>query len=218
MGKREDILRANLSIALGAACVFLLGLTTAGANAASLPSQEEMWRIIQAQQREIKTLKAELQQLETQPAEAPQAIPQKPQEPAQKEQKVEELEHKAGVLAEEVEKLRTQMVIPEEPKYKSMYGLGPAASKVYQISKGVSIGGYGEAFYQNLVEDEGDRRNSADLVRLVLYTGYRFTDRILFNSEIEFEHATTGEGDEEKGEVWAYLRVGGGEVQEHDKR
>src|SRR5918999_3497467 len=201
MGKREDILRADLPIALGAACVFLSGLTTAGANAASLPSQEEMWRIIQAQQREIKALKAELQQLETQSAEAPQAIPQKPQEPAQKEQKVEELERKAGVLAEEVEKLRTQLVIPEEPKYKSMYGLGPAASKVYQVSKGISIGGYGEAFYQNLVEDEGDRSDSADLVRLVLYTGYRFTDRILFNSEIEFEHATTGEGDEEKGEV-----------------
>jgi len=45
-------------------------------------------------------------------------------------------------------------------------------------------------------------------VRLVLYTGYKFNDRILFNSEIEYEHATTGEGDEEKGEVsveFAYL-------------
>jgi hypothetical protein len=201
MGKREDILRADLPIALGAACVFLLGLTTAGANAAPLPSQEEMWRIIQAQQREIKTLKAERQQLETQSAEAPQAISQKPQEPAQKEQKVEELERKTDVLTEEVEKLRTQLIIPEEPEYKSIYGLGPAASKIYQVSKGLSIGGYGEAFYQNLVEDEGDGSDSADLVRLVLYTGYRFTDRILFNSEIEFEHATTGEGDEEKGEV-----------------
>jgi hypothetical protein len=45
-------------------------------------------------------------------------------------------------------------------------------------------------------------------VRNVLYVGYKFTDRILFNSELEVEHATTGEGDEEKGEVsaeFAYL-------------
>ena len=27
---------------------------------------------------------------------------------------------------------------------------------------------------------------------MVLYTGYKFTDSILFNAEIEFEHATTG--------------------------
>jgi hypothetical protein len=31
--------------------------------------------------------------------------------------------------------------------------------------------------------------------------GYKFNDRVLFNSEIEFEHATTGEGAEERGEV-----------------
>jgi uncharacterized small protein (DUF1192 family) len=201
MGKREDILRADLPIALSAACVFLLGLTTAGANAAPLPSQEEMWRIIQAQQREIKALKAERQQPKTQSAEAPQAIPQKPQEPAQKEQKVEELERKTGVLTEEVEKLRTQLVIPEETAYKSVYGLGPAASKIYQVSKGLSIGGYGEGFYQNRVEDPNNEGDNADFLRLVLYTGYKFTDKILFNSEIEFEHATTGEGAEEKGEV-----------------
>ena len=49
---------------------------------------------------------------------------------------------------------------------------------------------------------------SIDLLRLVLYFGAKFTDRILFNSEIEYEHVTTGEGDEERGEVtveFAYL-------------
>src|SRR5207245_6852458 len=38
-----------------------------------------------------------------------------------------------------------------------------------------------------------------DLERAVLYFGYKFNDRTLFNSEIEFEHAVAGEG--EKGEV-----------------
>jgi hypothetical protein len=82
-----------------------------------------------------------------------------------------------------------------------MYGLGPAASKIYSVGKGLSIGGYGEANYSGKVGDKGNSTNDADLERLVIYAGYKFTDNILFNSEIEFEHATTGEGAEEKGEV-----------------
>jgi hypothetical protein len=124
-------------------------------------------RIIQTQQKEIEALKAKLQQVEIQPSEASQ-------ETAQKQQKVQELERKTGVLTEEVEKLRTQLVIPEETEYKSVYGLGPAASKIYQVNKGLSIGGYGEGFYQNRVEDPKSEGDNADFLHLVLYTGYKF--------------------------------------------
>ena len=79
--------------------------------------------------------------------------------------------------------------------------MGPAASKVYQVGKGLSIGGYGEAIYQDIVSDKGNAKDNADFERMVMYLGYKFTDRILFNSEIEFEHGTTGEGSEQKGEV-----------------
>lgn len=72
---------------------------------------------------------------------------------------------------------------------------------MYQIGKGLSIGGYGEAMYQHYTGDKGTSVNNADMERMVLYAGYKFSDRILFNSEIEFEHATTGEGSEERGEV-----------------
>jgi hypothetical protein len=104
------------------------------------------------------------------------------------------------VLTEEVEKLRTELVVPEKVEYKSAYGLGPAASKVYQVGKGLSIGGYGEANYQARVNDQGGHKSdgtlpnsdNADLERLVIYTGYKFSDNILFNSEIEFEHGSTG--------------------------
>ena len=191
---RNQTFRTKLPKIVGLVYALLGGISAIRVDAAPLPNQEEMWRIIQAQQKEIEALKAKLQQVETQPSETSQ-------ETAQEQPKVQELERKTGVLTEEVEKLRTQMVIPEEPKYKSMYGLGPAASKVYQVSKGISIGGYGEGFYQNRVEDPKDEGDNADFLRLVLYTGYKFTDKILFNSEIEFEHATTGEGAEEKGEV-----------------
>jgi hypothetical protein len=191
---RNQTLRTKLPKIVGLAYALSGGISATRVDAAPLPNQEEMWRIIQAQQQEIEALKAKLQQVEIQPSEAPQ-------ETAQEQQKVQELERKTGVLTEEVEKLRTQLVIPEEIEYKSVYGLGPAASKIYQASKGLSIGGYGEGFYQNRVEDPKDEGDNADLLRLVLYTGYKFTDKILFNSEIEFEHATTGEGAEEKGEV-----------------
>ncbi len=164
--------------------------------AAEMPqTMEEMWKIIQAQQREIEALKAKVQEAQKpqKPAEAPPktaATPPAPP-PVPKEQQVEELERKTGVLTEEVEKLKTQLVIPEKPEYKVEWGLGPAASEIYRVRRGLSIGGYGEARIQDLVANKGDNNDIADFVRAVLYTGYKFTDRILFNSEIEFEHGST---------------------------
>ncbi len=149
-------------------------------------TMEDMWKIIQAQQKQIDEMKSGMQT----------AAPAKTAGGD-----VKNLERKTDVLTQEVEKLRTNMSIPEEAKYKSAYGLGPAASKVYGAGKGLSIGGYGEGNYSAKVGDKGSSNDSADLERMVLYAGYKFTDRILFNSEIEFEHATTGEGSESKGEV-----------------
>ena len=65
--------------------------------------------------------------------------------------------------------------------------MGPAGSKIYQAGESrVTIGGYGEAFYLN---SEENGKDEADFLRNVLYFGYRFSDRIIFNSEIEIEHA-----------------------------
>ena len=114
---------------------------------------------------------------------------------------VKNLERKTDILSQEVEKLRTNLVIPEEAQYKSAYGMGPAASKVYGAGKGLSIGGYGEGNYSAKVGDKGSSNDSANMERMVLYAGYKFTDKILFNSELEFERGTTGEGSENKGEV-----------------
>jgi hypothetical protein len=97
-------------------------------------------------------------------------------------------------LAEEVRRLKLEIGLPE-PEYRSYQGLGPAASKVYFTPKGLSIGGYGEILYTNYL-GSSSTPSFTDLLRLVLYTGYRFSDRILFNAEIEFEHGNT-----EKGEV-----------------
>ena len=110
----------------------------------------------------------------------------------QRDDTIAELVRKVDVLTDEVADLRTQVAVPEEQELKSSYGLGPAASRVYGTSRGLTIGGYGEANYINFIGDEeDDDLDRADALRTVLYFGYKFTDRIVFNSEIEFEHGTT---------------------------
>jgi len=104
------------------------------------------------------------------------------------DERIEELERKVEVLGDEVEKSFIERVVPDV--LESVYGLGPAASKVYHIDKGLSIGGYGEALYTNQVSDGNDDR--FDFVRFITYIGYKFTDKIVLNSELEFEHASTG--------------------------
>ena len=131
-----------------------------------------------------------IQQLEKQMQAMQQELTSLKEE-KQKEQ--EESERRTGLLAENFEKLRTQLTIPEEVELKSLYGLGPAASKIYQVERGLSIGGYGEAFYRKDVSDKTrSDRDTTDFLRFVLYTGYKFSDWILLNAELEFEHATTG--------------------------
>jgi hypothetical protein len=108
--------------------------------------------------------------------------------------RVSELERKVELLTDELARTRQDMAVPEDDMaLESEWGLGPAASKVYGISRGLSIGGYAETFGTAVVHDKRDsgESNRFDALRAVLYAGYKFTDHIVFNSEIEFEHGTT---------------------------
>jgi hypothetical protein len=74
--------------------------------------------------------------------------------------------------------------------------LGVAASPV----PGLSIGAYGEVFFgavQNPAAG-GQWQNSFDARRFVLLPTYAITDNIIFNAEIEFEHAGTGFDNDDK--------------------
>ena len=107
---------------------------------------------------------------------------------------IEELQRQLAVVVDEVGRLRTEMGVPEERALESAHGLGPAASKIYGVGQGLSLGGYAEGVYRNRSTDApGDGEDVADFTRAVLYVGYKFTDSLVFNSEIEFEHATTSE-------------------------
>ena len=106
-----------------------------------------------------------------------------------RDDRIADLERKLEVVVDELARVRTQVAVPEVSELKSAYGFGPAASKIYGVERGLSIGGYGEGFYTNF-DNEGDTRSldTTDMLRLVLYFGYKFTDNIIFNSEIEIEH------------------------------
>ena len=165
-----------LVLAIAAA---LLGVAEARAQE---PATEKMKELERRQEQLSDELRRLQQSFEQQKAE---------------EKKVEEVERRQGILTDELRRLREALVLPETRELKSVYGLGPAASKVYGIERGLSIAGYGEANFKNVVSDRGGAHDEFDFVRFVLYVGYKFNDWIIFNSETEFEHASTGK----KGEV-----------------
>jgi hypothetical protein len=151
---------------------------------------------------EIKLLKERLAALEAKLNDQDKKI-------VEQDKKVEET---TTSLASEIKQTRIGQLLPEKKELKSQWGMGPAASSVYNVSSGLSIGGYGEANYQAYVDNADGKDNKADTLRLVTYIGYKFSDNILFNSEIELEHGTTddigGDSGDKGGEVsveFAYL-------------
>jgi hypothetical protein len=118
-----------------------------------------------------------------------------PEKSEAEEARINELEEKVKVIAEELGRLESIFTVPEEVALDSFSGLGPAASKVYKRDKGLSIGGYGEVRLRSFVDQEDDNEDDVfDALRAVLYVGYKFNDKWVFNSELEFEHAGTGGG------------------------
>jgi len=114
-----------------------------------------------------------------------------------RDDEIDELHRQIDVLSAEIEKLRSgeqEIEIPAEQA--ATMGLGPSAASVYRKNQGVSIAGYGEMLYENFAGEtqegvESGKNSQLDFLRAVLYAGYRFNDKFIFNSEIEFEHANT---------------------------
>lgn len=105
--------------------------------------------------------------------------------------RISELERRIDAVTREMERLRLGREVVEADT--SLLGLGAGASKVYKVNQGVSIGGYGEFLYENFDSElengaPATARNQFDALRAIIYVGYKFDDRLLFNSEIEIEH------------------------------
>ena len=108
---------------------------------------------------------------------------------------LEELQRQLDILAEEVERLRSgEQPIELTDEETRTLGLAPSAAATYERGSGVSIAGYGEMLFENFAgENEAGQPSGGtsqfDFLRAILYAGYRFNDKFLFNSEIEVEHA-----------------------------
>lgn len=138
------------------------------------------------------------------------AAPAFAQEKPDTDKRIAELERRLNAMSQELEAQKTGTAMPVAGET-GHFGMAPAASKVYGSKGGLSIGGYGEMLYENFDSKlqngtYSPKANTVDFVRQILYVGYKFDERIVFNTEIEFEHAKTATGS--AGEVaveFAYL-------------
>ncbi len=126
---------------------------------------------------------------------------QRPSPQSSTDQRIADLERRLDAMSRELETQKAGATMPVATE-EGRFGLAPSASKVYAVASGLSIGGYGEFLYQSFdskLQDgtKAPRENSLDALRLVLYTGYKFNEHIVFNSEVEFEHG--GYSDESTG-------------------
>ncbi len=135
------------------------------------PSNEELYQIIRELQAQVEALKRQV------------AGRQPPTAPKQRalEQQLEEQQKQIEALADEAEQVRKQ-----------------------QTASKTKLGGYGELHYNNLeakggVNPSARDREEIDFHRFVLYVGHDFNDQLRFRSELELEHALSGDG--EPGEV-----------------
>lgn len=99
--------------------------------------------------------------------------------PAMAADDIEKLEEKVDILQEEVDALKEQREAG-----------GPGGPAWFDK---LSIGGYGELHYNNFDSDTG-KDDAIDFHRFVLFFSYDFNDWIKFSSELEVEHALSGDG------------------------
>jgi len=104
------------------------------------------------------------------------------------EERVAALESKNETLTEEVLATQTGGFTLVDTE-KTFNGMGPAASKVYFSKNPLSIGGYGEMYYANPKGSD----DYADVYRFITYFGYKFSDNVILNAEIEYEHGANAE-------------------------
>ncbi|NOQ30944.1 MAG: porin [Helicobacteraceae bacterium] len=88
-------------------------------------------------------------------------------------------------LTEELSNIQNESSFTKVDSENTQIGLGEAASKVYYSKSPLSIGGYGEMYFAKRYDRDSDK---TDTYRFIPYFGYKFTDNIILNTEIEFEH------------------------------
>ena len=135
---------------------------------AEVPTQEEMWRLIQQQQQVIEQLQARLEQTDKKVEVA--------------EQQVEETREELEAAAEAIEVAQESGSSGSSWADKTTLG-GYGELHYNSLQDENDVDGTGD--------DDVDR---IDFHRFVLYVGHEFNDDIRFFSELEVEHALAGDG------------------------
>ncbi len=104
-----------------------------------------------------------------------------------KDLSLEKMQMQIEILSNELLKLKSK---DDNPDFANALDDSFGFQKVYNVKKGLSIGGYGEMVYQ----DKKGSTATTDAYRFVPYFGYKFNDKLLLNTEIEFEHGGADTG------------------------
>ncbi len=150
-----------------------------------MPSQEEMWRMIQAQQKQIETLSALVEANKADVSATRSEVVSA---------KAEAATARAEVKATQEQVEATTLAVEE---------IGDGGFGAPGWWENTSIGGYGE-LHANFYQDDD---NQVDFHRFVLFVNHEFNDWITLYSELEVEHTVVEGG---KGAVeleQAYLRM-----------
>lgn len=102
-------------------------------------------------------------------------------------EQIKALQEQMQSVVDETSDMKTGFEYTTVDTDKSHSGLGNAASKVYYSKSPLSIGGYGEMYYAATNKEDGTNSDTTEVKRFVTYFGYKFTDNIILNAEIEYE-------------------------------
>ena len=141
--------------------------TSAAAQDDTMPSREQMWQMLLAQQAQIKGLKEKLE------AMTMEGVPVAAADRA-----------KIATLSEQVANNTEAVEATTEMVESTLMGDSGGASWADKTS----LGGYGELHYN------GGHADDIDFHRFVLFANHRFNNWINFASELEVEHSLAGEG------------------------
>jgi hypothetical protein len=180
-------------------------ISCSGARAADGDVNEALLKKLESMEQRIQSLEAELKQKQAPAPEKQAALADKPTSSSEKLPKA---------LAPESKKT-AGAVVPADPA-QGPPGKPSPKSKPIDVSSnpsdlpilgvapspvtGLSIGAYGEVKFGTMQNPaaNGQWQNGFDTARMVLLPTYAITDNIIFNAEIEFEHAGSGFDNDDK--------------------
>ncbi len=168
---------------------FILIMGVSGAVVAKQsksPSMQEIWKLLQVQQKEIKKLKRENRKLKKRLNIVADTI-QHPTKMSTKPQR-----HSVAKKSFNQKSKATTTTTPSRESYTSIESpvRKHGSESIHTKSgRGATVNGYGEMHYNNL-----DSKKEMDFHRFVLMFSYRFNNRLRFSSELEVEHSISGDG------------------------